>query len=148
MNPLRKDSLIVWPYESCRCCGERNVIGFLVMDEVWLAVTGDEDTIWCPACFDREAQRNEIKYNFLGLFPVSWWMIEEEEKPRELSAATRKHHERLADELLRSGKDELDITEHPTYDEFEFSPEAKKVFEKWADELIKSGKEVIYPLGK
>jgi hypothetical protein len=79
MNPLRKDSLFVWPYESCRHCGERNVIGFLVEDAVWLKVTGDENVIWCPACFDREAQKKEIKYAFLGLFPVSWCMITDDE---------------------------------------------------------------------
>jgi len=69
---LRKDTLKEWPCESCDFCGERNVIGFSVVDLIWMKVIGDEYKISCPACFDRKAQEKKIKYKFDKLFPITW----------------------------------------------------------------------------
>ena len=61
-----------WPGEVCKRCGRRNVIGFRVDDDVWMAVVGDPDAVWCAQCFDVEAQAKGIEYTFRDTSPVSW----------------------------------------------------------------------------
>jgi hypothetical protein len=61
-----------WHGETCRKCGRRNVVGFVVSDEAWEAVVGDPGTIWCPQCFDVVAQARGVRYRFLEVYPVSW----------------------------------------------------------------------------
>jgi hypothetical protein len=60
-----------WPGEVCKRCGRRNVTGFRVPDDAWAKVVGRE-TVWCPQCFDEEAQRKGVRYEFTGIWPVSW----------------------------------------------------------------------------
>lgn len=61
-----------WPGEICKKCGRRNNVGFKVSDDVWEKVVGDHMVIWCPFCFDSEAQIKGIKYQFEQCFLVSW----------------------------------------------------------------------------
>jgi len=68
----RRDSLEEWPCETCYRCGDRNVIGFEIEDDIWMEVVGDPDVVLCPSCFDRAAQDKGVRYEFLRLHPVSW----------------------------------------------------------------------------
>lgn len=65
-----------WPGEKCKRCGRRNVVGFIVPDEVWMAVVGASSGCWCLTCFDEEAQAKGIAYRVRpeDLAQVSWDM--------------------------------------------------------------------------
>ena len=65
-----------WPGELCKRCGRRNVVGFLVPDEVWMAVVGNSCGCWCLTCFDEEAQAKGVAYRVKpeDLAQVSWDM--------------------------------------------------------------------------
>jgi hypothetical protein len=67
------------------------VVGFAVPDDLWMAVVGDENTCWCPACFDEEAQKKKVSYFFETekLFPVSWSDWEKEETAWRIGTTNR-----------------------------------------------------------
>jgi len=67
-----------WRGEVCKNCGRRNVIGFVVDDEVWADVTvgfpfpPDAAPVLCPACFDELAEARGVRYEFKAVYPVTW----------------------------------------------------------------------------
>lgn len=70
MKAKRMDTLMEWPYESCKLCGNRVIPGFDVSDDIWKKVIGKELCV-CLACFDREAQKKGIYYEINNIFIVS-----------------------------------------------------------------------------
>lgn len=73
-----------WDGEVCTKCNRRNVVGFIVSDDVWLAVTNNPDIVWCSTCFDEEAEAKQIRYHYLQLSAVSWsdWDLLRGEDPK------------------------------------------------------------------
>jgi hypothetical protein len=66
---------MVWPAERCGstvCRGRRITVGFSVSDETWVAVAEGRATCLCLTCFDEAAQRKNIKYEVLEVFPITW----------------------------------------------------------------------------
>jgi seryl-tRNA synthetase len=63
---------VTWQGEICGRCGRRNVIGFDVTNEVWLAVVRGRWNVVCPTCFDVEAEHTGVRYRFGATWPVSW----------------------------------------------------------------------------
>lgn len=63
-----------WDGEVCERCSRRNVVGFNVSDELWLAVVGDAGTVRCLTCFDEEAEERNIRYSMSDVLfvHVSW----------------------------------------------------------------------------
>ena len=58
--------------EVCKRCFRANCIGFSVPDEVWAAVVRSRWTLLCPLCFDEEAKKGGVPYEFTALYPVTW----------------------------------------------------------------------------
>lgn len=79
MNKLRRDTYDEWPFETCKFCGNRIIPWFSVSDEIWEAIICNDSTI-CIACFDREAQKKNIKYEIKNFGFILWTDIESEEK--------------------------------------------------------------------
>lgn len=70
-----------WVYERCKstkCRGRRVNVGFLVSDEDWLAITGQDGSILCLTCFDEMAQTKGIRYEILEVHPIRWHEEEED----------------------------------------------------------------------
>ena len=64
-----------WAAEKCRskqCNGLRVTVGFIVSDEDWKAVCGDDEADLCLSCFDEEAEEKRVKYTLLALHPLTW----------------------------------------------------------------------------
>lgn len=61
-----------WQGEVCKRCGKRNVIGYSVSDEIWEQVVKGRWNVLCPACFDEEAEIEEVSYFFFDFWHVTW----------------------------------------------------------------------------
>lgn len=67
-----------WEGEVCGRCSRRNVVGFLVTNEVWERVVRERWGVLCTTCFDEEAEAAGVSYSFVELSPVTWaeWLTE------------------------------------------------------------------------
>jgi hypothetical protein len=63
---------MAWGGERCKKCRRRNVVGFLVPDRVWKKVVKGRWNILCPTCFDELAEEEGVRYEFTGIWPVTW----------------------------------------------------------------------------
>jgi PHP family Zn ribbon phosphoesterase len=58
---------------ACSKCGRRNPINFRVEpEEAWRTVVLNRWRIVCPSCFDAEAEKAGVRYNFAELEEQSW----------------------------------------------------------------------------
>jgi hypothetical protein len=60
-----------WIFETCKKCGKRNVVGFIVDDNIWEKVH-ENYNILCPPCFDELAEEKQIEYKIKDFYFVSW----------------------------------------------------------------------------
>jgi len=67
-----------WLGEVCKKCHRRNCVGFNVSDDVWKSVAQERWNVLCATCFDEEAQRLGIEYEFGEVWPISWsdWKVD------------------------------------------------------------------------
>jgi hypothetical protein len=57
----------------CDKCRRRNVVSFRVEPaQAWRTVVLNRWKSICPSCFDAEAERAGVRYQFAGLGAVSW----------------------------------------------------------------------------
>ena len=73
MKSKRFDSFELWPFETCKLCGNRIIPGYNVSNDIWNKIIGDPDICVCLSCFDREAQKYKIHYIILDVFYVHWY---------------------------------------------------------------------------
>jgi hypothetical protein len=57
----------------CQKCSLRNVVTFRIEpEEAWALVVLNRWREICPSCFDQEAERAGVSYQFMDVEAVSW----------------------------------------------------------------------------
>jgi hypothetical protein len=58
---------------TCDKCRRRNVVSFQVEPkDAWRTVVLNRWRTICPSCFDAEAERAGVRYQFVGVGAISW----------------------------------------------------------------------------
>lgn len=60
----RMDTLEEYPYETCDICGNRITLIYIIKDDDWINIWGNDGGCLCIGCLDRIAQQKKIKYEF------------------------------------------------------------------------------------